>query len=85
MKITHKLEKLTDVVGHFLTREWTYSNLNTQQLWLTLSPEDRQLFPFSFAEFDWDNYFKDLMSGVRQYLLKEDLSTLPKAVAKYNR
>lgn len=85
VKITRRVEKMTSVLEYFMTRDWAYSNMNTQQLWLSLSPWDQQLFPFSFAEFDWDNYLKAYMLGLRQYILKDDLSTLPTDVTKLRR
>lgn len=35
--------------------------------------------------FDWDPYVEDYVLGIRQYVLKDDLSTLPKAKAKLNK
>lgn len=35
--------------------------------------------------FDWDPYVEDYVLGIRQYVLKDDMTTLPKAKAKLNK
>jgi len=35
--------------------------------------------------FDWDSYNKDFMLGIRQFVLKDDMSSLPQARTKLNR
>ncbi|KAK9753897.1 Male sterility protein [Popillia japonica] len=51
------------------------------------SAEDGDNFNIDMSQekgFDWDPYVKDFMLGIRQYVLKDDLSSLPKARVKMN-
>ncbi|KPJ19647.1 hypothetical protein RR48_06507 [Papilio machaon] len=44
-----------------------------------------QLFPFSMAEVDWDEYFDDYLLGIRRYLFKQTDDSLPRARIKWKR
>lgn len=85
LKITRKVERFSELISYFSTREWKFSNNNTQQLWSNLDPRDQEMFPFTFAGHDWESYFKTYMCGARQYLLKDDPSTIPVALARRRR
>jgi fatty acyl-CoA reductase len=58
---------------------------NVQGLWEKLDEEDRKLFDFDLEGLDWDKYFYNYGRGVRVYLLKDELTTVPLALAKYKR
>ncbi|KAL3271475.1 hypothetical protein HHI36_021960 [Cryptolaemus montrouzieri] len=78
-----KINKFMEVVGYFALREWKFYNKNVQKLWQKMSQEDRRLFQFSMNNFDWDNYFHYYSRGMRVYLLKDPLDTIPKGRIKY--
>ncbi|XP_015125301.1 fatty acyl-CoA reductase wat isoform X1 [Diachasma alloeum] len=75
-KMVTKIFKYLSVVQEFTMRNWTYKTDNVQQLWNRLDAKDKQNFKFSLKEFDWRNYFRNYLMGVKIYLFKEDLSTL---------
>ncbi|XP_044764594.1 uncharacterized protein LOC123321154 [Coccinella septempunctata] len=78
-----KLNKFTNVITYFSTREWKFKNDNLQALWRKLEPEDRRLYPFSMKNFDWTNYVYFYVRGIRVYLLKDPLDTVPKGKTKF--
>lgn len=50
-----------------------------------LSAEDKTQFDFNIGDLDWVPYFFDIMAlGVRKFLNKEELKTLPAARKKQN-
>ncbi|EDW88549.1 fatty acyl-CoA reductase wat [Drosophila yakuba] len=49
---------------------------NTNQLWDSMSPEDRSIFPFDMATLNWEEYYKRILSGMRVFLFKESWDTL---------
>jgi len=82
LKMYSKTENTLNMLNEFIIREWSFDNENTKKLWLSLSKEDRNIFWFSFEEFDWKDYFKVYYFGVRKHILHEDLSNTKKAISK---
>jgi len=64
---------------YFFKRQWLFVGENSVKLWDTLSETDRKLFYFDVKAINWSAYFEIYVLGVRQFILKDDLSTLPKA------
>lgn len=48
-------------------------------MWGELNPKDKEIFPMDFLIIDEVEYMKHCILGARQFCMKEDLSTLPKA------
>jgi len=85
LKIYKKINKFCYVISYFSTRDWKFTDGNVQELWQKLDEDDRKLFDFNLDELDWEKYFYTYVRGIRLYLLKDDMSTLPQAIARYNR
>jgi fatty acyl-CoA reductase len=85
LKIYKKINKFCDVLSYFSTREWKFTNKNVQELWQKLGEDDQKLFDFNIEDLDWDKYFYTYVRGIRLYLLKDDVSTIPQAIARYKR
>ncbi|CAH2056135.1 unnamed protein product, partial [Iphiclides podalirius] len=85
LKVYSKIHKFSSVLSYFCTREIKFCNRRTQQLWQRISDADKQLFPFSMREIDWEDYFDDYLAGIRRYLFKESDETLPRARIKWKR
>ncbi|KAK5638968.1 hypothetical protein RI129_013263 [Pyrocoelia pectoralis] len=77
-----KIAKLLNVIGYFATRQWNFSNSNTQELWASLSDHDKERYNFDAGSIDWNTYFYHYVYGGRIYLLKEPLDTVPQARIK---
>ena len=73
------------MISYFSTRDWKFTNKNVQDLWQKLDEDDKKLFDFNIDELDWDRYFYSYVRGIRLYLLKDDFSTIPQALARYTR
>lgn len=85
MKVYQKVHKFTDVISHFCTREWTFTNGNVQSMWDRLDSKDQQIFRFNMKNFNWDQYFETYLKGIRVYLFKDDLSTLEQSKIRWKR
>ncbi|XP_075233619.1 fatty acyl-CoA reductase wat-like isoform X2 [Lycorma delicatula] len=79
VKISENVDKFTQLISYFCKRQWDFSNKNTQHLWKSLDQKDKEIFPFNVEDINWEEYFYNYMRGIRQYLLKDDLSTIPAA------
>ncbi|XP_025268577.1 putative fatty acyl-CoA reductase CG5065 [Camponotus floridanus] len=67
------------ILRYFITRQWILYNKNIITLCNDITPLDKQIFPTMVYNVDEMEYFKHAILGMRQYCMKEDLSTLPKA------
>lgn len=70
---------------YFATRVWTFENDRTQDMWKSMSPEDQELFFFDIHQMDWDYHSQTMCLGLRVYLLKDDVHTLPQARKKWQK
>lgn len=77
-----KINKFDSVISYFLNKEWIFKNDNTQALWRKMSPTDRDLFNFNISTLDWDAYYFTYVRGIRVYLLKDPLDTIPQGLTK---
>ncbi|CAH0602032.1 unnamed protein product [Chrysodeixis includens] len=85
LKVYRKIHKFSSVLSYFCTREITFCNSRTRELWDKTSEEDKKLYPFTMSEMNWGEYFEDYMVGIRRYLFKESDDTLPQARIKWKR
>ncbi|KAJ3618011.1 hypothetical protein MTP99_006048 [Tenebrio molitor] len=84
LKVRH-LGKLLDSFGFFTNTNWKFTNGNVKRLWDRTNDEDRKLFPFDIRLVKWDRYYSNFLKGIRIYLLKDPLNTLPKARVRMQR
>ncbi|KAI4454750.1 male sterility protein 2-related [Holotrichia oblita] len=87
-KISRKFDKALEQGSFFSLNEWDFHTTTVKELYQAVeSAEDGDNFNINMSQekgFDWDPYVKDFMLGIRQYVLKDDLSSLPKARVKMN-
>merc|ERR1719420_2735743 len=72
----HKAQKATE---YFAINEWSWSNKNMEKLKLELTGVDRKIFNFDISALNWADYMVEYVKGTRQFVFKEDLSTLDQA------
>ncbi|XP_026740069.1 fatty acyl-CoA reductase wat-like [Trichoplusia ni] len=85
LKLYSKVMKLANILFYFSTQDWKFSDMNVRNMWSSLSDEDRAVFPFSMGEMSWEYMCETFLVGLRVYLIKDDLSTLPEARKKWNK
>ncbi|XP_042907021.1 putative fatty acyl-CoA reductase CG5065 [Parasteatoda tepidariorum] len=77
--IYKKLHRAIQCLEYFTTHEWTFNSSNVSNLLEKLSPQDKKEFNFDIESLHWPTYIEEYILGIRQFLLKEDLSSLPSA------
>lgn len=80
-----KIHKYSHVISYFSVRNWEFTNDNTNKLWSKLSPRDRELFPMNIKDLCWMRYFRKYLLGIRQYLMKDPITSVQKAKKKQSR
>ncbi|KAI5640449.1 male sterility protein domain-containing protein [Phthorimaea operculella] len=85
LHLYNKVMKLANILFYFSTQDWQFSDTQVRAMWSSLSEQDKAVFPFSIGEMSWEYMCETFLLGLRVYLLKDDLSTLPEARKKWNR
>ncbi|XKL66204.1 hypothetical protein PGB90_009624 [Kerria lacca] len=67
------------VLQYFTTRKWHFLNSNTMAITYRMNEKEKKIFYIGNVRADIPKYLKDIVLGARQYVMKEPLSTLPKA------
>lgn len=67
------------VLQYFTTRKWRFNNQKTIELTNKLNEKEQKIFYISNVKPDKMKYLVETLLGARQYVMKEPLSTLPKA------
>ncbi|XP_033211429.1 fatty acyl-CoA reductase wat-like [Belonocnema kinseyi] len=79
IKTCKEFDKYARAVCYFSLNEWKIKNNRTKALWQKTSLDDQKLFPFSMDNFDWDDFMKNCMMGIRIHIFKDPLDTIPAA------
>lgn len=74
-----------DVLNYFSTNEWMFTNEQFHGVMAKLSNDDRDHFYCDVRDINWDNYFEEYIRGIRIYLIKDPLDTLPQARVRWQR
>ncbi|XP_066585304.1 fatty acyl-CoA reductase wat-like [Prorops nasuta] len=85
LKIYKKIHRFMDVLNYFTTKEWKFGNERLKSLVCKMSKEDRANFLCDMMEVDWDLFFQTYILGIRLYLIKDPMETLPQARVKWQR
>lgn len=75
-----KMHKFSSVISYFSLQSWLFRDSNTRSLVQKLSKLDQSLFNFDIAQLDWNDYFIKHVRGIRLYILKDPIESLPKAI-----
>lgn len=85
LKIYKKIDKVIDILKYYSNKEWTFTNNRVLELWETLNSQDKELFNFDIYQLSWDYFSQAHCLGLRVYLVKDDIHTLPEARKKWER
>lgn len=80
-----KIEKTSDILSHFLMNEWDISNESVKKMWENLDEKDRELFNFDINSIDLNLYFKNMVTGMKKFILKEDMTKAKIHKQRYKR
>lgn len=79
VRFQDKLSKAVASLDFFTSHSWAFSTDNFFMLHNAMRPEDRKLFPINPKDIHWPTYMESYCLGIKQFILKEELSTLPHA------
>lgn len=79
VRLQDRLWKAVRSLEFFTSHQWNFCNDNIFMLLTKLSAEDKKTFPFDPRSIDWSQYMENYCLGAKQFVLKEEISELPKA------
>lgn len=77
VRLYDRIFKVLDTLEYFYSNEWDHQAKMAVLLHKQLSEDDRRRFYMDVREIDWKSYTYDLNIGIRKYILREDMSTVP--------
>jgi Male sterility protein. len=80
-----KIHRFSEVLSYFSTRQWLFNDTNTRALWRKMPAEDQKYFNFDIGALIWEDYFYTHVRGLRVYLVKDSLDTVPLGIRKRHR
>ncbi|KAF7404779.1 hypothetical protein HZH66_003685 [Vespula vulgaris] len=82
IRLHNNINKSLDRLEKFIFTEWKFNNPLFMDLKKSLSEEDKDKFFMNIESLVWEDYFLNLVLGVRIYLSKDPKKTLKKARSK---
>lgn len=73
---------MIDVSSYFLLREWSFESGNVSRLKNEMSDQDKDTFFCDVKNIDWEEYLEGCVKGIRMYLIKDPLETIPEGQKK---
>lgn len=76
------MHKFINVITYFSLKSWTFRDNNTRSLAKRMSKLDQSLFQMDMNNLDWDEYFQAHVFGIRLYILKDPLESIPEGIKR---
>lgn len=76
IKVQDKLAKSVECLEYFTTHQWVFHSDNVQMLLDAMNENDRTEFQFDVRSIEWENYVEKYVLGFRQFLFKQNPSSL---------
>ncbi|XP_020287006.1 fatty acyl-CoA reductase 1-like isoform X2 [Pseudomyrmex gracilis] len=70
-------------MSYFTTQEWYLKNDTVLKLWKQMNPVDREIFEFDMSNFDWNEYIKRMVHGIRDFVNRNALDLAKERLAEY--
>lgn len=76
---------MTNILSYFLINEWDIRNDNMNELWNSLWEDEKRIFNFDIDSIALESYLSNLLTGLKKYILKEDMSKGKQHACRYKR
>lgn len=78
MKLQKRIHNGLSLLQFFTTREWIFDTTNFRKLINEVQGKDKEMYSLDFHAITPEEFMKISILGGRQYVMKEDLSSLPR-------
>lgn len=76
IKVQDKLAKSVQCLEYFTTHQWIFHGDNVKSLLDSMDDKDKKEFQFDVRTIVWEDYVEKYVLGFRQFLFKQDPSSL---------
>ncbi|XP_064480331.1 fatty acyl-CoA reductase 1-like [Ornithodoros turicata] len=76
-RLYERIKGSLDAYEYFTTQEWNFETDNVRALYSELNSTDKKTYNIDVTQIDWSTYLVSYCLGIRQFVIKEDLSTVP--------
>jgi fatty acyl-CoA reductase len=66
-----------------MTQQWYFKNDRVIELWQRMSAVDREIFEFNMSDFNWGEYVKRMVRGIRVFISKNLWNAVEKGLTEY--
>lgn len=85
IKAYKKFYNLNKKITYFTTNQWKFTNYNTQRLCKELNLADYQIFNLDMSKFEWERHAETFIAGLRVYVVKDPITTIPEGKIRWKR
>ncbi|KAB0796000.1 hypothetical protein PPYR_10061 [Photinus pyralis] len=78
VRLMRRIDDGLQLLQFFTTRDWSFESKNFFALTTDITPVERKLYSMDFEIIPIYEYLTVCVLGARQYIMKEDLSTIPR-------
>jgi fatty acyl-CoA reductase len=82
VRLQRKIHDGLGLLQFFTVRQWIFKSSNFLNLTNDMTEEEKNIFCMDFLAVSAEEYLTVSILGARQYLMKEDLSTIPRCRTK---
>ncbi|XP_011859795.1 PREDICTED: putative fatty acyl-CoA reductase CG5065 [Vollenhovia emeryi] len=79
VRVQNRVNSGLELLQYYTMKQWKFCQDNIRELQNRLCPSDKETFFMDTGIICWNDYLLMYILGTRQYYLKDDLSTLPRA------
>ncbi|KAF5278131.1 hypothetical protein FQR65_LT03647 [Abscondita terminalis] len=79
VRLMQRIDNGLELLQFFTTRDWYFESKKFLALTTGMSPLERKVYQMDFDAVPVEEYFTLCLLGARQYLMKENLKTIPRA------
>ncbi|KAL6257450.1 hypothetical protein P5V15_011021 [Pogonomyrmex californicus] len=79
VRVQSRVNSGLELLQYYTMKQWIFCNDNLRNLQDRLCPSDKEIFFMDTKLLRWNEYLLAYILGTRQYCLKDDPSTLPRA------
>lgn len=85
VKVQDKLAKAVECLEYFTNNQWHFRSENVRDLLTHMSEKDRNEFQFDVSKIIWEDYLERYVLGFRQFLFKQNPSSLEHSRSRMNK
>ena len=86
LKIVKRFKTMGKTGEFFALHQWNFASENFLLLQEAMKyPYDREVFSVDITGLEWESYLRYYVLGIRKYILKDSIETIPTAQKKLQR